>query len=280
MEKSDADVRETAQQHQKWPNGFLLNSYTSRTFLEVKVANKWSLHVYILMRHRDLPWFHSDVAYHEEQLLHLIKEFLIPKEFPDLFSVSDIFEDDINGITTTTTENSNNKSNNQNNIIGEKNIQQLRKKLKGTAAAYTKNTKNNRSKKTIVTKSAAQSSKTKTAVAFAGKNSSESLNNNSKIRDYKSDVGILFGETLQITYRMENVTNASFTLLYKNESKDEKLASFISLKTLPRSVVLWCYPLDISSPTKPNPDDSGFPRPEMVPITCLFHQRRDEEIQE
>mmetsp|Transcript_4047 Transcript_4047/g.6002 ORF Transcript_4047/g.6002 Transcript_4047/m.6002 type:complete len:278 (-) Transcript_4047:229-1062(-) len=277
MEKSEAAVSETAYRHQKWPNDFLLNSYTSRTFLEVKVAKTWSLHVYILMRHRDLPWFHSDIAYHEEQLLHLIKEFLIPKEFPDLFAVSDIHEDDINGITTTTTEPSTNKSNNQNNIVGEKNIQQLRKKRKGTAATYTKN---NRSKKTTVTKSAAQSSKIKTAVAFAGKISSENVKNSNKIRDYKSDVGMLFGETLQITYRMENVTNASFTLLYKNDNKDEKLASFISLKTLPRSLVLWCYPLDIASPTKPNPDDSGFPRPEMIPITCLFQQRRDEETQE
>ena len=111
------------------------------------------------------------------------------------------------------------------------------------------------------------------------------------------DISYLFGKTLQVTYRAEEIkTSDSVTLLYTNTSKgttaggdgsggdgggkdkrkrsaDTELATFRTLKKLSKRIIIWVYPFDSANPTAPNPEGGGFPRPEMIPLTSLFVER-------
>ena len=287
----------------QWPNNFILNTYTSRTFLEVQIGNLWSVHVVVQLRRQDVPWFHSDLSYHEEQLMDLIQEYIIPKEFPELILVQ---SEQIQEIQAKKGDSKQAKQ----VVIGETNIRQQKEKAKVHLGKSNK-------KSTTAGKNKRGKNETTTTKSIASALSLIPTSKTSNKREYKPDVTMLFGETLQITYKMEDITYVSLTLLYKKDdnankadeicdelddvdSKDSKtkkckaktktgekeeasdqqntmkLASFRQLKTLPRRIVLWCYPFDQSSPTKPNPGDSGFPRPEMIPITSLFRHRDDD----
>jgi hypothetical protein len=300
----------------QWPNNnnFLLSNYSTRTYLEVTVGNTWSLHVIVLLRQQDIPWFHSDLAFHEKQIFQLIQDYIIEAEFPALVQLCrnstpfnsapnppprKIGATDCDVKNKTKTNNSNNNNRNGEVIIGINNLKQLQKKniqdLKNSAARGKKKGKVQKSNNVSVTVSSVGDKNSEQR----NKITDNDNNNIKRVPDcYKPDVRILFGETLQITYRMEESPTGSLTLLYKNatstssnegdtittgEKKKKKRkqrntlstdVSFRALKALPKRLVLWCYPFDQNSPTKPNPQDSGFPRPEMIPLTSLFQPPR------
>jgi hypothetical protein len=299
----------TAKKRCPWPNNFLLTSYASRTFLEVMVGKSWSLQVIVLLRRQDIPWFHSDMAYHEKQILQLIQDHIIEKEFPDLIQLfTNTAAQDTNDTTTAATTktiaaecNTNgsattnaNRGKSNKVIVGATNLRRLNQKK---IQALTSNTNSNSTRGRKKNKMQQQGKAIIPATNNNNNNSSSTSNSisnnetNKRVAEYyKPDVAILFGETLQITYRMEEVPNGCLTLLYNSttatattddvdgeKKKKQKTAmggSFRALKTLPRRLVLWCYPLDQNSPTKPNPEDSGFPRPEMIPLISLFQPPR------
>lgn len=126
-------------------------------------------------------------------------------------------------------------------------------------------------------------------------------------RKRDADISYLFAETLQITYRSEEIkTSDSVTLLYNNNNNkadqgkgtDEdastskgkrkrsagadggsgkkgsakELATFRTLKKLSKRIIIWVYPFDSANPSAPN-KGGGFPRPEMIPLTSLFVER-------
>lgn len=86
----------------------------------------------------------------------------------------------------------------------------------------------------------------------------------------KRDVTHAFSDSIQITYRLEEINPyESATLMVQTGAmKDLKVRQ---LPKLPKRLVLWCYPrkngFDV---TDPDPEDSGFPRPELIPIGSLF----------
>ena len=95
-----------------------------------------------------------------------------------------------------------------------------------------------------------------------------------------SRITYLFGETIQITYKVENITSSSFTLLYDsddeslpfdrnfpqkkkcvtNGQKQNCVATFKQMAKISRRIMIWCYPFDLHNPTEPNPPGGGFPR--------------------
>jgi hypothetical protein len=269
-----------------------------------------------LLRQQDIPWFHSDLAFHEKQIFQLIQDYVFEAEFPALAQLfrnstpfntapnpppSKLGATDCDTKNMTRTKNNNNKGNGE-VIVGINNLKQLQKKknqeLKTSAARVKKKGKLQKSNNAGVIVSSGDDNNSDQRNKISD-NDNDNNNNIKRVADcYKPDVTILFGETLQITYRMEETPTGSLTLLYKNatstssdevdntatgEKKKKKRkqrntlttdVSFRALKALPKRLVLWCYPFDQNSPTKPNPQDSGFPRPEMIPLTSLFQPPR------
>jgi len=123
-------------------------------------------------------------------------------------------------------------------------------------------------------------------------------------RPYASGLDIKFAfsdDDIQITYKVEPVIIMnSVTLSYQtsgdvsncgDDSHDDtasvakkkhagkgmkRLSSFRRLQKLSKRIVIWCYPFDALNPMKPTLEkEGGFPRPEMIPISCLFSDNKN-----
>eukprot|EP00557_Chaetoceros_sp_GSL56_P009369 CAMPEP_0176488172 /NCGR_PEP_ID=MMETSP0200_2-20121128/6561_1 /TAXON_ID=947934 /ORGANISM="Chaetoceros sp., Strain GSL56" /LENGTH=166 /DNA_ID=CAMNT_0017885125 /DNA_START=186 /DNA_END=686 /DNA_ORIENTATION=- len=87
------------------------------------------------------------------------------------------------------------------------------------------------------------------------------------------DTKYLFGDTLQVTYRIIPTQNGQRAILTMNkqEEGDNQLPSFEYLRPLPKNIVMWCYPFDPLNPKQPTMDKTdGFPRMEFIPLSSLF----------
>jgi len=266
----------------------------------------------IHMRRSDLNWFNApdNISDHQRQLFTLIGRRILPQE------CSEEIEADL--------ANWRQKRAKIGVLIGEKNIAEAAAAVKAAAAAKAGGRKGGasatgRGKKRAGKKASGKSttggkkgtkigSKT-TLVALAGGGVG---GKKTKRKRDTGDISYLFGETLQVTYRVEEIkTSDSVTLLYNNidPGKDTKsnkkgslknsvgggggdkgkrkrsadadstkkgsteLATFRTLKKLSKRIVIWVYPFDPANPTAPNPEDGGFPRPEMIPLTSLFVEK-------
>mmetsp|Transcript_20330 Transcript_20330/g.24263 ORF Transcript_20330/g.24263 Transcript_20330/m.24263 type:complete len:310 (+) Transcript_20330:59-988(+) len=122
-------------------------------------------------------------------------------------------------------------------------------------------------------------------------------------RPYASglDIKFAFGDDdIQVTYKVEVVKTMNSATLSYNIIRDasscgggshnnitkaakkpsdgkviKRLSSFRRLEKLPKRIVIWCYPFDPLNPKELTLEKGGgFPRPEMIPISSLFSDKR------
>ena len=237
--------------------------------MEFSIGNRYSAHVILHLRRQDILWFNSNIDYHEAQILTLVKEEIMPREFPALFG-----SQSSNSTSAEIKKSTAQTSRKRQLQIGGGNFKQRSQKGKDAS----------------------------TPSSPGGSAATEITNpNKGKKATYSPDVTMIFGETLQLTYKMEEIAHSSVTLKFKDLVDEEieypetsgrtrkrknlnaqtiKLATFRQLTTLPKRIVCWCYSFDPNDPTAPNPlEGGGFPRPETIPILSLF-VRKDDNAEE
>jgi len=291
-------------------------AYSHRTFLELSVGTTHTLECIIHMQRADLDWFNAPehISDHQRQLFALIGRRILPQE------CSEEIEADL----ATWRQ----KRAKIGVLIGEKNIAEAAAAVKAAAAAKAAGGKGGvgaaggRGKKgagkkgvagkksggksttTAGGKTGAKSGSKTTLVALAGGVGGKKA----KRKRDTGDISYLFAETLQVTYRVEDIkTSDSATLLYTKNITDRgkdvidmtdssgrgkwrrsagadgstnkgiaELATFRTLKKLSKRIIIWVYPFDSANPTASNPGGGGFPRPAMIPLTSLFVERHDD----
>ena len=223
-----------------------------------------TVEVIINIRECDISWWNEKFEKREKELFKLIQCHILPSEFhEEIYNHHNKRRQD-QGII-------------KKPVIGEKNI----KKRKA-------NTKNDDTKIKSKKKPHSRSHEASTKVD----------DGTASKRKYEQDVSYVFGETLQITYKMEEISvSMSATIMYhpthrskqtkkENEEDDDssnnyssdiisepkRLCDFFHRPKLSKRILLWCYPFDPSKPSEPNPPGGGFPRPEMIPLSSLFYE--------
>uniref|UniRef100_A0A7S4JT09 Uncharacterized protein n=1 Tax=Odontella aurita TaxID=265563 RepID=A0A7S4JT09_9STRA len=281
--------------------------YGARTLLELRVgrtahSSNTIVDVLVQLRHADLEWWNSDLADHQSQLLKIIGRRILPAELKEeIERRSDL-------ISRKRRRGEGGLGASARVVIGEKNMER-------SAAAATKAGGEVRGKRGgRGSKKFRKRIKTGEQTLAADKNDAKKKVATSKKKDVKKtanaslrgDIKYLFGDTIQITYKVEEIqTSESATLLYNADSSDDEegssegrastnmgggrvessakqqkrksnssksttLASFRRLDKLPKRIVIWCFRLDPQNPTAPNPEGGGFPRPELVPMSSIF----------
>jgi len=245
--------------------------YSTRTSLELSVGEKNDLSVEVIvhLRRQDLKWWNDKVKSHQKQLFRVITLRILPEECSD----------DIEAWQSTKTK--------KLKIDRQRNSQK-----KSTA--------------TIATSGAKQHKQSK------NNNSTEAKKKNSKKSSKKDksdppEFMYLYGDTIQLTYKIEDTSKSnSLTLLYnelsrkksnraaelivptkqngktnkkrkknsekeKEEIKSDETMLFNYVHKIKKRIIVWCYPFDPNKPTNPIPDGGGFHRTELIPIHSLFN---------
>jgi hypothetical protein len=93
------------------------------------------------------------------------------------------------------------------------------------------------------------------------------------------DVYYAFGEMLQLAYRKQEMHawNLVGSTIFFKEKLDEEDAEFHDQPKLSGRLLVWCSKVDRQNRTNPDPDNLGFFRQEMIPISALFREPRDLE---
>ena len=282
-------------------------SYGTRTLLELSVGRTHTIEVLIYLRKVDLEWWNRDSSKHQKELMKLIGRQILPTEVKDVIESHHCLKQ---------------KGELGRVIIGEKNLQKSLTKdsVNNLQESRKKRNRGSNTRNQNECEGAERSIKRKRLQHnFPGKNTKQKEkpsaskpptfpSQTERIYASRLDIKYLFGETIQITYKIEEIqTSHTATLFYTKkmspnlqndqahshqiEAKKSKLtknafsskedigkckglANFYQLKKLPKRVVLWCYPFDQSNPTEPIPRNGGFPRPEMIPLSSLFSERR------
>ena len=286
--------------------------YSHRTFLELSVGTTHTVECVIHMRRADLDWFNApdNISDHQRQLFTLIGRRILPHE------CSEEIEADL----ATWRQ----KRAKIGVLIGEKNVAEAAAAVKAAAAAKAVGGKKGgagRGRKKAGKKGGGggkkaggkstasggkKGAKTGPKTTLAALASGVGGKKTKRKRD-TGDISYLFAETLQVTYRAEEIkTSDSVTLLFNNKADQGKetdknansskgkrkqpvdadddsgkkgstkvlaTATFRTLKKLSKRIIIWVYPFDPANPSAPIPEGGGFPRPEMIPLTSLFVER-------
>ena len=262
-------------------------TYGTRTLLELSVGNNsgrqlpLSVEIIVHLRSADLKWWNDDLFDHENQLLKIIGRRILPLECRDeVEGTGSRIKSRRGGIRGSCV------------VIGEKNLKRSVASSGGVSdRRHTGNGKRskNASDKPKGEQAVARNKEKKKSKGGKGEGNANKAGQN-------CDKSYLFGETIQITYRVEElpVSNTA-TLIYDGSQtedevqdkdrgaeeeggeisggvlrKEDSVTTFRRLEKIPKQIVVWCYQFDPKNPTEPIPDDGGFPRPELVPISLLF----------
>lgn len=93
------------------------------------------------------------------------------------------------------------------------------------------------------------------------------------------DVYYAFGETLQLTYRKQELhgwNQVGCTIFFK-EKVDEEDTEFFDRSKLSARLLVWCSKAEHQNNTNPDPPSVGFFRQEMIPISAIFREPKDLE---
>lgn len=243
-------------------------AYRSRNLIELQVGKKYIVQVQFHLRSCDLEWFNKTGEENIAQLLSLISKHILPSEFQE--EIQHKSRHGVNGKNNTEKKNpppeGNDKKRKASNATGGGKDKKMKTSRARNPSKKSKESKNSRS-------------------AYKKKEEEK--------KTYLSTLGtkFLFGETLQITYRIKPIQSghhATLTFIKpkqndegKLESKARKpksaaLSTFKYLQPLQKRVIIWCYPFDAMNPKHPLMDTTdGFPRPEFIPISSLFKESRD-----
>jgi len=234
--------------------------YETRTYLELSVGTTHLVEVVVHLRNADLHWWNKDVSRHEAELMKIISRKIL--------AVEEVFRNEILGKQSqlqSSDRKSARKIKKNEYMIGEKNIAESKR---GDKQKELEN-KSSESKKRKFSKSKLGVS-TEIALRPKAANSLYARPN------------ILYGDLIQIVYKIGLCESNSNATLFFNESlsqnnknqgvasKKRKYASlsFGQLKKLSNMIEIWCF----NDPKSSLPDDGGFPRPDMIPLTSLFKE--------
>ena len=254
----------------------------TRSLVELRIAGRYSIEALVQISSTNLTWWNQNHRAHERELYRLIGRFL-PKECGD-----EIRKDRQDRAE-------------RRKPASEKDIDKPGKKRKAEVFTGKGNEKGsddkNGNKKKRGKKAAGKKKK---------KNDKSSQDNDTDIAALEHRPKILrdegrwvFGEDLQVCYKMEDIEpNACSTLVYKKkeDAKEEAdssqppsqssaktedgevpLAIFRRWKKLSKRIVIWLFPLDPDNPTDLSvTKDSGFPLPDMMPFCDIFRPGNDD----
>lgn len=238
-------------------------AYGTRNLLELKTKSH-TLQVQLHLRTCDVAWFNQNIKDNIAKLMSLISKRILPVEFKE--EIENFHFKGTNGAG------GNGGGNNGNGNPKQNKPKANDKKRK----AATKDIDMKKNGKITFQKAKIPSQK--------AKDSSITTKKDENKKTYLStlDTKYVFGEDIQLTYRVKPVQNGHrATLLYapSNESSRKKtpdsktLSTFEYLQPLPKMIVIWCYPFDPLNPQEPAMDHAdGFPRPEFIPVSALFKE--------
>ena len=109
-----------------------------------------------------------------------------------------------------------------------------------------------------------------------GKKTPSAKENAIKEEKPEKDVYFSFGEILQLAYRRQPLASTrERTLFYKEDG------TFRDHPKLPHRLLIWCSKIiDPQQKTNPDPAGFGFFRPEMIPLSSLFREPKDDGLEE
>jgi hypothetical protein len=228
-----------------------------------KATTNTTVEVMIRLAREDISWWNKDVDGHWKQLCKIIGRRILPVEFPSLLSST--------------------KHPHQEPAVL---LSKAKHKHKTTSAPVKKGKPN----------------KISALAKLPLPPSALDYSSSSKKR-VTGNVTNLFGDTIQITYQVEELRPSErATLLYQSDNEEEeeesrrnekqsskqsssrtsktdqvkripKAATFRRCTKLPKRISIWCHPFDPNNPTQPTTSPTGgFPRPEFIPMASLFHE--------
>jgi hypothetical protein len=216
------------------------NRHRPRVCLDLKVGRSHVVEVLLHLRRSDWEWYRSSHQVIEEELLSLLYESVLPRMF---------------GAEIESYHRKHNPRIFPPEEVGTKNKHKTSKK------SGQQNAKN---PKKGATASAAVSKKTE---------------NQFVVEKKPKDVYYAFGETLQLAYRKHelNAWNQVGSTIFFKKRVDEEDTEFHDRPKLPGRLLVWCSKVDRQNNTNPDPDNVGFFRQEMIPISALFREPKDLE---
>jgi len=234
--------------------------FGSRNFLQVRVGKTHTIQVLIHLRHTHLQWYNLNEDEYTRQILKIISRRVLPVE-----CYEDINPPKKEDATTKAT----------------------------TGASKKKKGPSNRKRKSDDVKKENFFKKSTKKGKFKAKGKAMKANDDQvhlKERKYlhSIDCKILYGDDLQITYKMEQIETRHFACLScvsqssssnrEHQTEEDKrttkssrhVSTFQSLRMIPKRIVLWCFPFDVMNPSDPNLELNGFVRPDMIPLSQIF----------
>jgi hypothetical protein len=259
----------TNYQHQKGSE----MPFGTRNFLQVRVGKTHTIQVLIHVRLAHLNWYNQHEDEYTRQILKIISRRILPHEcHEDIRPPSPSKKED----TTTTTKTT------------------VASKKKGASKRKRKSEEKDTAKKDNFFKKTTKKPKQKKE---KGKKAAANSQVQLKERKYLQslDSRLLYGDDLQIIYKMEPIQTRHFACLscvsqtsdmeqqqHQRQPQPQALhettqtkssphvSKFQSLRMIPKQIVLWCFPFDPMNPSDPNLVLDGFVRPEMIPLSKLF----------
>jgi hypothetical protein len=215
-----------------------MTEYTTRNVVELKVGAHRSTQLELHLRTCDIKWFNENRDRNMEQILSLVSRDIIPQICDGHYKQQ------------------NDRRNTVEERVGSKVNAQKVDCSKSTNVNRKSSVKTTDEEKMIKKRKVESSSKTKTLTYIPA-----------------LDTKYLFGDTIQLTYRIMPNQSGQRAILSMKREEDNQLASFEYLKPLPKNIVMWCYPFDPLNPKHPTMDNTdGFPRMEFIPLSSLFKE--------
>jgi hypothetical protein len=227
---------------------------STRTYLEARVGAFHSVEILLHVRRQDLPWFNEQQASSTRELFSILQRSILPRMFATEIEVSHAKETGKQlppplGPGGLPIE------------VGETNLRLQQQQ---------KNAKKRR-----------KLTKKQLAAEVARREKEEDKK--------EKDVYHAFGTTMQLTYRLEDEPKRKppVTLLFRESGKEDQSfrgpsgrgrGDMQRLIKLSKRLIIWCYPYDTSQSIEPDPP-GGMLRPEMVPMSELFRESRNEVIE-
>ena len=257
----------------------------TRSLVELRVARRHSIEVLVQISQKNLTWWNQNHRAHERELYRLIGRFL-PKE------CGDEIREDRRGRAE------------RRKSASEKDTDKLGKKRKAdvfTGKGKVKGSDDKDGNKTKRGKKATGKKKKKKIDKILPDKDKDKAALEHRPKCLRDEGRWVFGEDLQICYKMEDMTNACSTLVYKKKDANEEdklegadsskaptqssvetqdvevpLAVFRRWKKLSKRIVLWLFPINPDDPTDLSvTKDSGFPLPDMMPFCDIFMPGND-----
>lgn len=222
-----------------------------RICLDLEVGSSHVVEVLLQLRRSDWDWYKANEEAVEEELLQLLEESVLSRMF------------------TSEIEDFHRKHNPQ-LFPTESNVGSKNKRKKGGAANNNNHIHSNSTKRGRKAGKPLAPNLDKKVESLAQQDEDEE---GKKIKD----VYYAFGEKLQLAYRKQDQSSGNQdgrTVFFKSSEEGD---GFWDRPKLPGRLLIWCSKINADNKTNPDPDNVGFFREEMIPMSSLFRPPKDLE---